>query len=203
MTKDTPRSGTLQRLASLFGDRRRQWALVVLLAILVLPSLADGIGRQWLEYDRNAIAAGEYWRLISGHWVHLGARHLALNALGLVLLWALFARDYRPQHWLIIVAASIAAIDAGLWWRAPEVSWYVGASGWLHGVLAAGVWAHLRRGDSDRWLLALTLAAKLIVEQRTALPFAGDMAVITQAHLYGVIGALAVALWLPVQPEPL
>ena len=36
----------------------------------------------------------------------------ALNALGLVLMWALFARDFSPGRWVAIVLVSIATIDA-------------------------------------------------------------------------------------------
>ncbi len=39
---------------------------------------------------------GQLWRLLTGHFVHLGLEHAALNCLGLVLMWALFARDYTP-----------------------------------------------------------------------------------------------------------
>ncbi len=123
--------------------------------------------------------------------------------LGLVLMWALFARDYTPRRWIVIALASIAAIDAGLWWLAPQVEWYVGASGALHGAMAAGTIAHLRRRDFDGWILAAFLAGKLIVEQRIGLPFAGDAPVILAAHLYGAIGGLGAALLLPSRREPL
>ena len=102
-----------------------------------------------------------------------------------------------------IIAASIAAIDAGLWFLDPAIEWYVGASGWLHGVLAAGALAHLRRREADGYLLAVLLTVKLAVEQRGALPLAGDMPVVVQAHLYGAMGGLAVALCLPSRREPL
>lgn len=189
--------------ASLNGDGRYGLALACLVALLLLPVLAGDAGRLWWRYERTAIAAGEFWRLASAHWVHLDLRHALLNAAGLALVWALFARDYRPAHWLIVVIASMLAIDAGLWFGAPQIEWYVGASGWLHGVMAAGALAHLRRREVDGWVLAVVLAAKLLIEQYMPLPFAGNAPVVVQAHLYGAIGGLAVALCLPARREPL
>ena len=49
--------------------------------------------------------------------------------MGLVLMWTLFVADYTPRQWLIIVAGSIATIDAGFLLLNPELVWYVGLSG--------------------------------------------------------------------------
>ena len=190
-------------LASVNGDGWKGVALCAFLAGLLLAAAVGDAPRALLGYERGAIAAGEYWRLLTAHLVHFDLRHAALNALGLLLLWALFSRDYRPRHWVAIIAASIAAIDAGLWFLDPAIEWYVGASGWLHGVMAAGTLAHLRRGDLDGWILAAFLAAKLASEQWGPLPFAGGAPVIVQAHLFGAIGGLVAAACLPSRREPL
>jgi len=203
MTNGSVRRRATHVLASVNGDGRHGLALLALVAIVLLSGFAGRAGIDLLAYQRDAIGAGELWRLLSGHWVHFDPHHALLNALGLALLWMLFARDLRPAHWLLVIGASIAAIDAGLWWLDPDVGWYVGASGWLHGVLAAGAWVHLRRGDADRWLLVALLIAKLLMEQRAALPFSGDMPVIVEAHLYGAVGGLAAAICLPPRREPL
>lgn len=191
------------RLASLNCDGRLGVALLVALACLQLPSVAGDAARGLLRYERDAIAAGELWRLLTAHVVHLGMRHAALNAIGLVLVWSLFARDFTPRRWLAVTLASVLAIDAGLWWLSPEVEWYVGASGVLHGLMAAGALAHVRRHEPFGWALAILLAGKLALEQFVALPFAGDMPVVRQAHLYGAIGGLAASLALPSRREPL
>jgi rhomboid family GlyGly-CTERM serine protease len=111
-------------------------------------------------------------------------------------MWALFARDYAPRHWLPIVLGSIAAIDAGLWLRDSTIAWYVGSSGALHGMMAAGTLAHVRRRDLDGWLLAAFLILKLSYEQFSGqLPFAEGSVVVVDAHLYGALGGVAVAAW--------
>jgi rhomboid family GlyGly-CTERM serine protease len=184
-------------LESLNCDGRRGLALLGACLLLVLPTFAGESGRRLLRYDRGGIAAGEWWRLVTGHLVHLDFRHALLNSLGLALMWALFAADYSPRQWLLIALGSFAAIDAGLWLRDSTVLWYVGSSGALHGVMAAGTVAHLRRGERDGWILAAALAAKLTYEQWVgALPLSGNNPVVVDAHLYGVTGGALVAVFL-------
>jgi membrane associated rhomboid family serine protease len=98
---------------------------------------------------------------------------------------------------------SCLAVSAGLWFQNPEVTWYVGASGALHGVMAAGTLAHLRRRDLDGWILAAFVIGKLAYEQFAGqMPFAGAANTIVDAHLYGAIGGLAVALVLKSRAVP-
>jgi len=170
--------------------------LLIACAVLLLPVLGGDTGRALLRYDRAGLAAGQWWRLLTAHVVHLDLEHAALNSLGLVLMWALFARDYKPGQWALILLSAITAIDAGLWLRDSTVVWYVGSSGVLHGVMAAGTLAHLRRRDLDGWLLAAFIILKVSYEQHTgALPFADSGAgVVVDAHLFGALGGLALAI---------
>src|SRR6201997_3834265 len=152
-------------LRSLNCDGRRGLALLGAALLLLLPTVAGDGGRAWLRYERGALAAGQWWRLLSAHLVHLDLRHALLNVAGLVLVWALFARDYSPRAWLAIVLGGIAAIDAGLWLRDWTGACYVVSAGVLQAAMAAGTLAHIRRGERDGWLLAALLAAKLMYEQ--------------------------------------
>ena len=169
--------------------------ILVLGALILL--LAGDAGREWLRFDRSGIAAGELWRLLTGHLVHLGISHTVLNLAGLVLVWFLVGRAYTWKQWLWIMAGSIAAIDLGLWFGAPSLEWYVGLSGLLHGMLAAGIVAGLVDRSGEAAILALVVAGKLAWEQLAG-PLPGSEgtsggAVIVDAHLYGVIGGTLVA----------
>jgi rhomboid family GlyGly-CTERM serine protease len=187
-----PRDGTnrLARLAAaLQWDRGRWvWLLLIVLALGLVLGLGDNIS-ELLRYDRGAIAAGGWWRLLTAHVVHLDAHHLILNELGLVLMWSLFASDYDPIEWCAIVLAGALAISSGLWWLSPRVAWYVGASGVLHSVMAAGGAKHLAERAWDRWILIVLLSVKLAYEQ-----FGGHEPplVVVDAHLYGAICGFAV-----------
>ena len=150
--------------------------------------LGDNIGGV-LRYDRSAIAAGGWWRLLTAHAVHLDVHHLILNELGLVLMWALFAQDYDPVEWCVIVLSGALAISSGLWWLSPRVAWYVGASGVLHSIMAAGCAKHLAERAWDRWILLACLCVKLAYEQ---LGGHETTMVVVDAHLYGAIAGFAV-----------
>jgi rhomboid family GlyGly-CTERM serine protease len=187
----------LHRLAkSLNCDGRSGLLLLATVIILLLIQAGAGADQAAWRYDRSALAAGQWWRLLSGHLIHLGYEHAVLDVVGLVLIWALFARDYSARAWLLIIGLSVIGVDAGLWLLSSTTDWYVGSSGVLHGALAAGICAHLRRREPDGWVLALFLIAKLVYEQsQGALPLTAGGAVIVDAHLYGAAsGALAALL---------
>jgi rhomboid family GlyGly-CTERM serine protease len=177
-------------------DRGRWiWLLMILLVLAAVLALGDNISAL-LRYDRGGIAAGGWWRLLTAHIVHLDAHHLILNELGLVLVWALFAQDFDAVEWCAIVLTGALAISSGLWWLSPRVGWYVGASGVLHSVMAAGSAKHLAERSWDRWILLFGLGMKLAWEQLGG--HAAPM-VVVDAHLYGaasgfVVGA-ALSWW--------
>jgi rhomboid family GlyGly-CTERM serine protease len=170
-------------------DRGRWiWLLLILLILDLLLGLGDSAGGL-LRYDRGAIAAGGWWRLLTAHTVHLDLHHLILNELGLVLMWSLFAQDYDLVEWCVIVLSGALAITCGLWWLSPHVAWYVGASGVLHTIMAAGCAKHLAEHAWDRWILTLGLCGKLAYEQLAGHPAPW---IVVDAHLYGAACGFAV-----------
>ena len=204
MNVERPRKGLGGFLESLNCDRGYGFALLGACALFGAIELAGDPARSALSFDRVALSSGEWWRVLTAHFVHLGVQHAVLNTLGLVLMWALFARDYSPLRWTAIYSCALLAVSAGLWWFNSEVQWYVGASGALHGIMTAGTLAHLKRRDLDGWILAAFIVAKLFYEQFAgAMPFAGDATTIVDAHLYGAIGGLLPALVLKSRRVPL
>lgn len=167
----------------------------VLLALpLWLPDAAQFAGR----YDRDAIAQGQWWRLLTAHVVHLGARHTLLNAAAAAILVLLFGHTLNGWRWATIVGVSLLGVDVGLWFLSPGVSWYVGASGVLHGVIAAGALAMLRLRDWRGGVLLALVTSKLVFEQMTSgdLGFAGGLPIVLAAHLYGAVGGATAFLLL-------
>lgn len=203
MNAESPAGGLRGLLQSLNCDRAYGLALLGICVLLALLEAGGDPVRQALSYDRAALAGGEGWRALTAHFVHLDAAHATLNGMGVVLMWALFARDYSPLRWLAIYLFSSSCISLGLWLWNPEVGNYVGASGALHGVMTAGTLAHLRRRDLDGWILAGFIVVKLAYEQIAgALPFSSSGNTIVDAHLYGAVGGLALALFLRSRPLP-
>jgi len=187
------------------GEQKRQetatlraWLVPGALLLVAALLVATGdTGREWLRFEPASITEGELWRLVTGHFVHLGLTHFLLNGAGLVLVWFLVGRQHTSLEWLAIMAGSIAAIDAGLWIFSPNLEWYVGLSGMLHGVLAAGIVGNWRVRRSEALILGIVIAGKLAYEQQVG-PMPGSEAtsggaVIVDAHLYGVIGGVILA----------
>jgi len=158
-----------------------------------------------LRYERAAVAAGEWWRVLGAHLVHFDHRHLVLNLAGLALLWWLFAPDARARDWLIVLVVSALTVSAGLWFLEPGVAWYVGASGMLHGVWAAAALATWPRWRREAQVTAALLAGKLAFERWHG-PLSGGLdaalPVVMAAHLYGALGGLAAAAALRLWRRP-
>jgi rhomboid family GlyGly-CTERM serine protease len=173
-------------------NRRLFVVALAVFATLLLPLLLPESLQTALRYDRAALAAGEWWRLISAHVVHLGARHALLNAAAAGVLVLLFGEALSSRDWLLTVMFSMIALDAGLWFLSPQIDWYVGASGVLHGVIAAGALALMRLQDWRGGVLLVLLVSKLVFENRTGgdLGFAGGLPVVLNAHLYGAVGGM-------------
>lgn len=163
--------------------------------VSVLASLALLLGenaQKLLRFDRIGIESGELFRLFSGHFVHLGTSHLILNLAGLMLVWFLVAASFSGAQWLIVLLASLLAIDLGFWFFMPHLEWYVGLSGVLHGLLLAGIIGLWRRQRTEALILITVVMAKLVYESLLG-PIPGSVAssggeVITEAHLFGAIG---------------
>jgi rhomboid family GlyGly-CTERM serine protease len=181
---------------SALAPRAPAWLLGLVFALVVLLSLGGEKLTAVLRYERSAVLAGQYWRLLTAHLVHGSVQHLLLNLGGLALVAMLFARDFRLGQWLLIWSVSTLSIDVGFVWFEPQLEWYVGLSGILHGLLAAGAVAWLRSEPKPLALALCTiLVGKLTWEQtHGALPLSGDLPVVVDAHLYGAMGGTAAGL---------
>jgi len=174
---------------------QRHWPLLAVLVTCLLLALGGESTRYWLRYDRPLIFQGQLWRLVTGNFVHLGPGHLAEDLVGLVLLWLLF-EDVLPS-WRVpaLLLAGSLAVGLGLLLGDPGVDWYVGISGALDTLWAAGSFGLIRRRDPFGWILAAVLLTKLVYEQLFGpLPFSSlttGGSVVVDAHLYGALaGAL-------------
>jgi rhomboid family GlyGly-CTERM serine protease len=173
--------------------RRWLWPFLVTCAVFLLAAAGDA-AHALLRYERAAIEDGQWYRLLTGHWLHLGWVHAAKNA---AAFWLLAALDHDAPS-LRIQALRLLflslAVAAGLYLLQPALQWYVGLSGVLHGlfviVLLRLVW--LRRDLFALALMAL-LVGKLGWEHYhgALAPGAMGVPVIVAAHSYGAAAGLA------------
>jgi rhomboid family GlyGly-CTERM serine protease len=174
--------------------------------VSALAILAMSLTPDWqshLEFQHRAIAEGELWRLLSGHLLHLGWQHLSMNLLGLWLIWAMLLRFEPNLHCAPALILLGLGTSLGLDFLSPEIAWYRGFSGVLHGLLAWGLLIQWQRSPLTHGIILGLLALKLVWEQVAGpLPGSTELVrgrIVVEAHLYGALsGACLGALQLAV-----
>ncbi len=131
-------------------------SLIVVAIQLFPPSL-----RQILRYDRAAISEGELWRFITGHLAHLGWSHLAMNVAGLCLVTYIFAPPGKVWVWSAWMFVTAMLTSAGLYFFSPQLSFYVGLSGALHGMIVIGALRWMQHGDFMGLFVLIIVVAKI------------------------------------------
>jgi len=178
----------------LFALIHRNMPALLLVFIAITLKMAGDVAFDSLCYDRPAIQEGQLWRLLSGHFVHLGWSHLGTNLAGLTLLWLLIGKWITAKATSLTIILSAIMIGLGLLIFNPEIIRYAGLSGILHGIWLAGALFGMRAGYWEAYALTILLVLKLIWEQSlgplpTSVYLSGG-SVAVDAHLYGAIAGL-------------
>ncbi|WP_298445816.1 rhombosortase [uncultured Ferrimonas sp.] len=175
--------------------------LTLTLAALLLALLPES--KPLLDWSRTDLAAGQWWRLFSGHLLHSNSAHLWMNLGGLWLLFGLHQPHYQPKRIWPISLLMMLFISAGIYWGVTDTWRYVGLSALLHGLFTFGALHDIQRGWATGWWLLLGVIAKVAWEniygasEQTATLINATVAV--ESHLLGVVAALALVglpMWL-------
>ncbi len=173
------------------------WPVLLVLLVFLL-ALAGKPVSHLLRFDHHAIASGEFWRLLSGHIVHLGWHHALLNSGGLLLV-AWMQPTGAAWRWLSFYMLSALVISCFMYIDGT-VSTYVGASGVLHGLLILAAFFSKWLEPWRRNLIIVLISIKLIWEQSPWYTDTGVGAliggyVVVDAHFIGgMTGLLMVAI---------
>ena len=167
--------------------------------VVCLPLALVGLNASSrLAYNRSAIfEAGQYWRLLTAHLVHTNFAHALLNLAAWLFVFWLAKNHLSIQQWEIGFLLCAVGVDIGLWWCSPNVQWYVGLSGLLHGLLVLSVLMVWRYERAPIFLVLPGMAVKLLWEQtQGALPSSNIIGhpVIVDAHLFGALSGVLCAL---------
>ena len=176
-------------------------------AVMAAAYLLLGPAPAGLMLDRQAVANGEIWRLLTGHLVHADAAHLSWNLGAFLVLSGLYELQERPGpgRYFGLLAAAALAVDAWFWWLQPGLLVYCGLSGVLNGffaVLTVFLWRRTRHPAIA--LAGLAAVAKIAVEAglgASLLPTTAWTAV-PGAHAAGFAAGLLLGLrrhaWAPI-----
>lgn len=177
--------------------------------MLLIGVLAIG-GEPWIEvlrYDRAAIEAGHWYRLLTGNLVHLpgntiewngwqfhGPWHLFLNELGLLVLVMLCPERLSLLVWLRRTLFLCFGMSLGLYFFAPDMVWYVGLSGAMHGFFLLGLVPQAVKKDIVALGCVVYLLGKLGYELYAGAPVSDERAiggkVALDSHLWGAVSGL-------------
>ncbi|MFT7626260.1 MAG: rhomboid protease GluP [Myxococcota bacterium] len=90
------------------------------------------------DYDQS-------WRLVSAGFLHIGATHLLVNLVALILLGHIAERFYGARRFLVLyVVAAVGGATASYWLGRAHIS--AGASGAIFGLVGAGLFVWFRHG---------------------------------------------------------
>ncbi len=178
-------------MALIFHAMGRRPAPAVLIMVVVTVSLLAGFSpANTLVWQREALSNGECWRLLSTHLVHLSPRHLMMNVLGLWLAMELPCATLTSAQWMSLCMVSALGVSLLLLLLQPQLQWYAGLSGVLHGLWSGGAAYRWIVERKNLFLLVLlALFARLTIGGQVSAEFS----VIAEAHWYGAFSGL---LWL-------
>jgi rhomboid family GlyGly-CTERM serine protease len=170
------------------------WRTFLLASLALASYLFLGAAPKAWIFDRTAVAQGEWWRLITGHWMHSDGTHAFWNIGALILLGTLLEKQLQGRLVLALVIGTLG-VNLWLWWGDGTLRYYCGLSGILNSLLAVGLvqlWYDLRQPLV--WLIGLGAIAKIMVEISAGQALLTETAwpSVPEAHAAGFLSGLLV-----------
>ena len=153
-----------------------------------------------LSFNGSAIADGQWWRLITGHILHTNFVHFVVNIVGLGLLWLLHGDYAGPKSFAYHFLILSVGISLCILFLSPNIQWYVGLSGVLHGYFVWGAMLDIHKKRKSGYLLLVGITIKLIDEQffadQSFMSGLIEANVAIDAHLYGAVIGLLIGTYI-------
>ena len=175
------------------NDLQPPWLTGILFAASLFLFLLCGKVPAALVYDRTALAQGELWCLLTGHFTHCDLSHLLWNILPLALIGSLLEQRIGLRRFAGATLISCLGVSGWLWFARTDLLFYCGLSGMLNGlliVLLAKMWQENRHPLLP--LMGLSAVAKILFEaakQETVFAHS-SWAVLPEAHGAGLVAGI-------------
>lgn len=160
-----------------------------LMLLCIIMTFLGSTNPNHFVFDLQAINQGEFWRVLTGQFVHSNLNHAYLNCAGLLLVWALHGEYYPKFRLFYIVGIAASSIGLCLWYFG-FYNLYFGLSGIIHFLLVFGAFKDLSRKEKTGYLLIAGMIIKVSWEMMfgtddgTSLMI--EAAIAFEAHAIGV-----------------
>ena len=145
------------RVAAALGNRRPVATLTLIVANVAIylgtrgrgGNIDDGVVRDAATWGPAVDELGEWWRIVSGGFLHFDLRHVAMNMILLFLLGRRLETRVGPGWFAGLYAVSLLGGSAGALLLSPN-AFTAGASGAVYGVMG-GLYLVERASGGDPW----------------------------------------------------
>ena len=152
------------------ADAMLRVEVLIFALLLVLLNLALFTDRSTaaLAFRADAVAAGEWWRLLTHPFVHVSWYHLFLDGAAFLSLYANLLAEKRWRR-LVFAAASAAGSLLAALWASPLIADHglCGLSGAAHGLMAVSALELLADPQASRNIRAVALASFVAVTAKS------------------------------------
>ncbi|MFL6647186.1 MAG: rhombosortase [Sulfurifustaceae bacterium] len=177
---------------------RRALVPACILLLSLYATLRGEAGLMAMDYNRSAISAGAWWRLLSAHLVDGSLADWSVNMFGFIAVVVLSAGRISARNLVASMVLLALIVSGGLYFLNPEVAGYAGFSGVLHGLLTLYILLETLRGSLSHGLAATLIYGKVAYEQLVrpdaAMHGIAGFSIVVDAHLYGAAGGFALAI---------
>ena len=184
------------------------WSLLAVNALVwLLQEAAGGSQDQEVLLDFGAmfgplIADGEYWRLFTATFLHVGVMHLLINGLILLIFGQMVERIYgSPRFAAIYFGAGLSGSVASYLLNSIAIG--AGASGAIFGVIGAFAAYFLARRAVLGEMGRQTLSGILVLAGANLVFGLANPEIDNWAHMGGFVAGLALGMALVPRPGPI
>jgi len=166
------------------------------MGILALVMFSFSDAGSLFQYDRRAIAAGEVWRCLTGHWLHWSFNHFLWCTITFLAIGSI-CEDISRKGYLATLASASLIIPLVCWLAAPGLAYYRGLSGLASAIFVFGAMmmvgnAYRNRDWRGIWIpvaAGVAFAGKVLFELLTgSLLFVDSTGVFTPVPLSHLAG---------------
>lgn len=154
-------------------------------------------GVDWASLHFAMLPDGQWWRLITGHLVHMDWQHYAMNMMGLSMCMVVFRDDLAAWHWPASFFLLSLFSSTGMYLAGVPYDRYMGFSDVLHGWILIGALGIAHKEPKFSIAIVVLFWLKIIEENHqlaffTSYGVTGNVA--RESHIWGAVGGTLYAL---------